>query len=260
MGLASPVIIQSKRYLEEDNETIIRTRGRSAPMMDYNFKKGKQHSEVAMDGQSLILKHSGSPMPCSSPSLVSLSSSPVAYSKAKIGRSNQTAANTSGLTDSSESESDDDSGGSSATSRPSSTGPSGSVSGDPISYPGANPSHLSQLQADEQGRIGRYVLPQLFSFSPGIIHSVGGKSLEVKVLSPRSRSFPAASLQSPVEPLLDSPNRNLRDFIDSMSSPINTLTLFSPYTKNRPSPTPRGSHDRCVRIFVVPTLTSALCV
>jgi hypothetical protein len=37
---------------------------------------------------------------------------------------------------------------------------------DPIRSPGANPKHFSSLQADSNGRMGRFILPQLFDFDP----------------------------------------------------------------------------------------------
>eukprot|EP00456_Euglypha_rotunda_P029690 TRINITY_DN2321_c0_g1_i7.p1 TRINITY_DN2321_c0_g1~~TRINITY_DN2321_c0_g1_i7.p1 ORF type:complete len:734 (+),score=37.03 TRINITY_DN2321_c0_g1_i7:163-2202(+) len=91
--------------------------------------------------------------------------------------------------------------------------PSSSTTGrfaDPISAPGANPRHLSSLQADEHGRLGRYVLPQLFNFTthdPPPIYPISAPS------SP----LPIDSLLSPA--VVVSPRSSLGEMLDYLQSP-----------------------------------------
>jgi hypothetical protein len=67
------------------------------------------------------------------------------------------------------------------------------ASGDPLCSPGANPSHLSSLQVDEQGRYGRYIRTQQFVVDFDETPTAQGastpsrlsSSLKLKVTSPR---------------------------------------------------------------------------
>jgi hypothetical protein len=87
---------------------------------------------------------------------------------------------------------------------------------DPIDAPGANPRHLSSLQADPNGRIGRYVLPQLFNFNPH--HH--DQQFVIQPSSPLPDSL--------LSPAVVSPRSSLGDFLDYLQSPRGSRRLPTP--------------------------------
>jgi hypothetical protein len=127
---------------------------------------------------------------------------------------------------------------------------------DPINSPGAISSHYSRLQADPEGRIGRYILPQLFDFDsptadgttevdvlengePGVSNlptklsvvpnTSGRKGLAVTLteekepaVTPTIQRTGLGGRISPTMPDLNSPNAAFSEFLAFLRSPSNT--------------------------------------
>lgn len=140
--------------------------------------------------------------------------------------------------------------------------------------PAENPGNLSNICEDTTGRVGRYLLPRLFPFSPSVRDSNGagdqkGRSSSSKqstqFMSPRTASGSQMNLnitnQSSVADLnthspvvtLESPNRDFRQFLDSIQSPASISpgvrkrrgsigsATHSPVSARSSNPSPRVS-------------------
>ena len=120
----------------------------------------------------------------------------------------------------------------------------------------ANPNFLSDIKSDKDGRIGRYLLPRLFPFSP-----VNGVQISTtKVLS--------TPIISPVNTKLDSPDKNKEfiQFLDSIQSPVpssdrsNSVTSSSSISSpssNSSSPKHFNFKIPSTFAFPIPTTTTS---
>ena len=97
-----------------------------------------------------------------------------------------------------------------------------STEGDPIASPHVNASHLSTLQTDESGRVGRYVVPQVFSFneddSGGAAATGSGAAAGVRL------NFQDARTPSPRHPSSGAAHAHAGGVPSSASHPLKHLS------------------------------------